>query len=755
MTTIENENDQAAAGRELDGPAGEPAELVQPAPAGDDAGQLDQTPAAAPATRAEVVPVAQVPAAVVTGPVLDGPRSPAPARPILPTWLRDRATFRAAVSWAVGRSGHLLAFHGVRLPVYGVRLAGRAPVGLARLLGSWARWAGDHDGREVRRNLASGPGVQPEAFYRITEQRRQMLRGRLSSSVALVVVVCTLTFGFVAAAPGWAVGLAIGLGFIVFGLLGRSPDAPIVARSLDTDSVPRLTTDLLLVALASVGIAELNKAVRTDPATAVRFPAPGPHRDGPGVRCDIDLPPGVTAGDVIERRDRLASGLRRPQGCVWPETDPDSHAGRLVLWIGDKPMSKTKPAVWPLLKTGAVDLFAPFPIGVDPRGRPITITLMFALMIVGAQPRLGKTFLMRLLALACALDPSAELHLYDLKGGADWLPLEPVAHRFRAGSDPEDLAYFKADVRAIHADMPRRYKMLRSLPREVCPEGKITRDLANRRELGLHPVVLFVDECQLAFDGDPDMVAMVTDLGKRGPAAGIMVVLATQRVDASSLPTGISSNAVLRFCLKVAGQTENDMVLGTSMYKAGVRATMFSRHDRGVGYLAGEGDDPVIVRTAYLDANDAAAVAARARAARIAAGTLTGHAAGIEPDVDPADQSLLDHLIEVWPATEDGPAERVWWDDLAARLVDVFPGLYGGWTGLQVSAAAKPHNLRSVQVKRTVDGRAVNRRGMHRADLADALAQRDRDRGPDQLDQADGWPQLPTADTDDDRDDLR
>ena len=140
--------------------------------------------------------------------------------------------------------------------------------------------------------------------------------------------------------------------------------------------------------------------------------------------------------------------------------------------------------------------------------------------------------------------------------------------------------------------MSRRYKTLRNLPRDVCPEGKVTRDLADRRHLGLWPVVLVIDECQLAFDDDPEMVALVTDLGKRGPAAGIIVLLATQRVDAKSLPTAISSNAVLRYCMKVAGQVENDMVLGTSMYKAGVRATTFARTDRGVGYLAGEGDEP-------------------------------------------------------------------------------------------------------------------------------------------------------------------
>jgi S-DNA-T family DNA segregation ATPase FtsK/SpoIIIE len=336
---------------------------------------------------------------------------------------------------------------------------------------------------------------------------------------------------------------------------------------------------------------------------------------------------------------------------------------------------------------------------------------MFALMIIGALPRMGKTFLLRLLTLAAALDPTAELHVYDLKGGADLLPLEPVAHRFRIGDEPDDLAYLKADLKTIHADMSRRYKTLRGLPREVCPEGKVTRELADRRSLGLWPVVLVIDECQLAFDDDPDTVALVTD---------IIVLLATQRVDAKSLPTAISSNAVLRLCFKVAGQVENDMVLGTSMYKAGVRATTFARTDRGVGYLAGEGDEPVIVRTAYLDGPAAETVAARARAARLAAGLLTGHAAGIDPDPDDSSASILDHLATVWPPGED----KVWWDDLAERLATTFPGLYGAWTGEQVTAAVRPHGLKSIQIKRTVDGRALNRRGLARTALHAALDDR-------------------------------
>lgn len=647
----------------------------------------------------------------------NGPRTD--PRPVLPPWLHSRTAFRDAATWNARRSAHVAGFHALRLPLYWLRLTARSPLGIARLIRGWFRWAIDADGRTVRAHMTA-PGADPAVFLRLSEQHRRTASGRtVLSAVVLVPAGLILLSGMRAATAAGLLAGTVGL-LSLLGLLGRSPDRPVTSRAVDSESVPRLTADLILTALGSLGIGELNKAITRGGESAVRFPSPI-VRDGPGFRADLDLPPGVTAGDVIERRDRLASGLRRPLSSVWPSTDHDTHAGRLILWVGDKPMSKAKPVPWPLGKAGRVDLFAPVAIGADPQGRPVTVTLVFALMIIGALPRMGKTFLLRLLTLAAALDPTAELHVYDLKGGADFLAVEPVAHRFRVGDDPDDLSYFKADLRAIHADMGRRYKQLRRLPREVCPEGKVTRALADRRELGLWPVVLVIDECQLAFDDDPETVALVTDLGKRGPAAGILVLLATQRVDAKSLPTGVSSNAVLRFCLKVAGQVENDMVLGTSMYKAGVRATTFARTDRGVGFLAGEGDEPVIVRVAYLDAPAAELVVARARTARLSAGLLTGHAAGLDPEPDADTSSVLDHLAAAWPVDE----HKVWWDDLADRLSTAHPGLYGAWTGEQVSAAVRPHGLRSIQVKRVLDGRAVNRRGLSRTTLAAALGDRD------------------------------
>ena len=78
----------------------------------------------------------------------------------------------------------------------------------------------------------------------------------------------------------------------------------------------------------------------------------------------------------------------------------------------------------------------------------------------------------------------------------------------------------------------------------------------------------------------------------------------------------------IRFCLNVAGQVENDMILGTSAYKNGVRATTFRpKIDAGLGYLKGA-TVPQVVRTYYLDVPATQPVVARARVLRERAGTL-------------------------------------------------------------------------------------------------------------------------------------
>jgi S-DNA-T family DNA segregation ATPase FtsK/SpoIIIE len=655
-------------------------------------------------------------------------------RPIVPPMLRSKAEAKALGKFLAAHYGHKAGYHATRTPKYGLKLAARAPRGAHRLVRGTVRWTFDLEGVPVR--AAAVLKADPETYLKLSRHRDARVRARVVIASLALVVALALAVVVLVTVPTlgqWALAAAA---VAVLGILGRPTDAtPIFDRAVVPNQIEKLTSDVVVNALAALGIPALTAAAAKNPRSAVAFKAPI-TRDGPGWRADLDLPPGVTVSEVKDKREKLAANLRRSIGCVWPEVDHDQHPGRLVLWVGDQDMSKSRQPAWPLARNGTADLFRPVPVGTDQRGRIVTVTLMFASGIIGAIPRMGKTFLLRLLLLIAALDPRAELHAYDFKGTGDLSPTEAVAHRYRAGDDDEDMAYALADFRALREELRRRTKVIRGLPRDVCPENKVTPELASNRSLGLHPIVIGCDECQVMFEHPQfgaEFEEIATDLVKRGPALGITLLLATQRPDAKAIPTGISANAVLRMCLKVMGQVENDMVLGTSAYKAGTRATMFGFSDKGIFYLAGEGDAPKIVRSFYLDAPAAEKIGLRARSVRAAAGKLTGHAAGIEPDelTGPSYDLLADIAAVV---TEP----KVWSEVVVTRLAALRADAYGPWGDMepdaraaQLTAALKPFGIRTGQVWGTTDdGKGANRRGITRDDITEALTERDQKRGP-------------------------
>ncbi|MGW1547303.1 cell division protein FtsK, partial [Streptomyces sp. NPDC002346] len=190
--------------------------------------------------------------------------------------------------------------------------------------------------------------------------------------------------------------------------------------------------------------------------------------------------------------------------------------------------------------------------------------------------------------------------------------------------------------------------------------------------------------------------------------------------------TGISANASARWCLKVMGQLENDMVLGTSSYKRGIRATMFSWKDKGIHYFVGEGADARIVSSVYVDAPTAEVIGLRARRLREAAGTLSGHALGETFETGEASAyDLLTDILVVVPAEEP----KLWSEVVVARLAELRPDVYGGWEPEQLAAALKPHGVNTGQVwGKTEAGKGANRRGIERSRILTAIAERDGNR---------------------------
>jgi S-DNA-T family DNA segregation ATPase FtsK/SpoIIIE len=348
---------------------------------------------------------------------------------------------------------------------------------------------------------------------------------------------------------------------------------------------------------------------------------------------------------------------------------------------------------------------------------------------------MGKTFAARLPALACALDVLVELHIYDGKGGQDWRAFERIAHRVGFGVRDDVVLALVEDLRALVADMNRRYDTIATLPADICPESKVTRAIAERRSLKLWPILVSIDEFQ-RYSGHPvhgdEIVALSTELCKVGPSVGIMISLATQKPDGKAVPTDLRDNIGTRFALKTMTWQSSEAVLGAGSYTAGHDSSRFQRAHKGVGILLGADDsgaveEAVTVRTNRTPIAEIDAVITRARALREAAGTITGYAAGDQAETVDVAGTLLDDILTVIPPTEP----KVWSETVAARLAELRPDVYGGWKPEQVAAALKPFGIpvgRQVWGTDPTTGDKANRKGIHRDDIAVAVTERNQRR---------------------------
>jgi S-DNA-T family DNA segregation ATPase FtsK/SpoIIIE len=631
--------------------------------------------------------------------------------PLIPAHWRTREAARRHVSLMAARHGHRAAYHGLRSPRYFARALGFAVYGVVVVIRRLIAWWHIPGTSQLERQAAADGLLNDHLRLHAAGKKTRKERGTILALclVALVLVAVAM----VAFAPSWAWALTAVALFVTFALAGRPQGKTITTPAVLPADVQPPDRDVITRALGALGISGISQALGR--GERLNFPSPV-REDGPGWRFEVDLPYGVTATQVIERREQLASGLRRPLGAVWPEVVSHEHAGRLEGWVGRVDISKAKPAPWPWLRTGGGNVFDPLPFGTDPRGRRVDGFLVEHNWLLGSMPGQGKTSAVRVLVAAAALDPTVELWLHELKGTGDLDPFEQVSHRFISGIDDESIAYAAESLKLIRAEVERRAARLKKLDRVTCPDRKTTREIANKRSLRLWPLMAAFDEVQNLFGHEKygkQAQDDATFIIKIGRALGVFLVLATQRPDAKSIPTGISGNVSTRFCLKVAGQIENDLVLGTSAYKNGARATTFRpKVDAGLGYLKGEENAPRVVRTYYLNGADTERAAKRARALREAAGTLSGAALG--EDDRPERRDVLTDVLEAF-----GGDNGLQWPVLADRLAERFPERWEGTTAESVSATLRGRGVRSVDVK--ADGRAL--KGCRLADIETAASQ--------------------------------
>src|SRR5215475_6389361 len=672
--------------------------------------ELDQPPQ--PATAPVVVDSPAVTGAVVD--VAEGRRVP-----IIPPALHP-ANLPGTLRRAAGRWAHIAAFHTVRSPWYAVRLVGYALRGLMRVVGNQIAWWWVRNHFTLMQSAADA-GERME-WARL---HREIKSTRLWRGLVLTVEIAALALGVLYVRAGRVPPLVLtatgAVVLVVLARYGRPACRTLIGTAVVAPRFRKLNSDIVLRAYYAAGLGHPDR-----PGQQVSFGSQM-ARDGGGSHVLVDLPYGKGLDDAIAARAKIASGLDVTLSQVFITRDPTSHR-RHRLWVADRDPLAIPAGRTPLLRLRPTDIWTPAPFGLDERGTPVHLSLMWNSILVGAQPRQGKTFSARLLALYAALDPYVRLSVFDGKGSPDWRRFALVADRYAFGlamtRDGDPIEAFVAALREIKADVQDRYQRLSELPATVCPEGKLTRQIARDPGYGMPVRMVVIDEFQEYFDTpDPEVnkeiAQLLVFLVKVAPAAGVIVLGATQK------PSGIGSGQVaqlfnayrdnhqVRFSLRTGSWQVSDLVLGAGAYSEGHDSSTLLPQYKGVGILRGATDATPTVRTYLADQEDAEKILIAARTLREQAGTLTGQAAG-QPMIRASRDVLTD--VHTIMTGETG----LHWQTIAERLATRVPEHYAEVTAETISAQLRALGVPSVGVKR--DG--INLKGARTDAVETAMTRR-------------------------------
>ncbi|ADB34569.1 cell divisionFtsK/SpoIIIE [Kribbella flavida DSM 17836] len=669
-----------------------------------------------PATGKVLVPV-DVPGVAV--PVQEGAR-----QPIIPVHLLP-GNLRGTISRALAQAGHVTLFHAVRSPWYGIKLAWFAGRGFTRLVRNQIRWWWVPGAETLHQKAADEKAFKEwSQIHRQVKATRAWRGGVLAAQNIGLAVSAPVALNM---APTAAL-LAAGAGAVgALAHYGRPAGQTLVGTAVVAPRFRKLNSDIVLRAYYAAGLGNPDKTDKQ-----VNFGSTmSRDRSNTGTEVLIDLPWGLGWSDALKAREKIASGLDVHERQVFLSPD-DSSSRRHKLFVAD-----VDPLGIPAGRTDMLDckrrsVWNPVRFGLDERGNVVWLSLPWFSVLVGAQPRKGKTFSARLIALHAALDPHVKLIIADGKNSPDWLAFRKVAHRIIFGevpnvNDSDPIGHLLAALDEVLDHIVKVNDLLTTLPVEVCPNGTLTEELArDPRYPELRVWILVMEEFQKYFETEDQEVnkqiaRKLSMIQAVGPSAGVWLLSSSQKPsgvgagDVQRLFNRFRDNHTVRFALKCGNRDVSMAVLGGDAYSEGYDASTLPVGDKfkGVGYLYGATDATPTVRTFLADASDADKILTAARKQREALNLLTGEAAGEQ--IERASRDVLADILTVL-----GADTAAHWEAIAGRLAEQMPEQYDGTTPDAISAQARALKVPSRDVKR--DG--VNRKGARADDIRAAIERR-------------------------------
>ncbi|GIM62714.1 FtsK/SpoIIIE domain-containing protein [Planomonospora venezuelensis] len=425
-------------------------------------------------------------------------------------------------------------------------------------------------------------------------------------------------------------------------------------------------------------------------AAGMRLASPVLSEDG-GWSTILQLAPGDQARGALGKEGAFASAIGVGESQVVFEL-VTGNAGQLAVFVAAAdPFLKVYPS--PLIgRTEPVDFWAGIPAGVNGRGRLEKLRLVDASLLVAGEPRAGKSAAVNGIIGAAALAVTPKIHLWDGKGAGDHRVWKRIAHTAQKRNAKGLLAHLKK--------MQARMEHVFDLLDENGTSTKLTPELC--RQFGVDVELTIVDETRyyVCSEYGKEIVELMVDIASRGPAAGVLLVLASQRMTKDAIPSELKGVCSLRWAMRCPDVIASNAVLGPGAAGAGYDASEIPRSHRGVGILDADGEDPSKLRSCFLDDPDLVAVADVAYELRRAAGTLPARETA--PTVE-------EHPVELVLAAM-GEADRLHTAELVEALGD-------GWSAARLAEVLRPYGISPAQV--VIDGR--NRNGYRRADVEAAL----------------------------------
>jgi S-DNA-T family DNA segregation ATPase FtsK/SpoIIIE len=645
-------------------------------------------------------------------------------RPIVPEHLRTLAGIRSTAGKYLDAARFHALFHALRSPMYLVLSVLWACAGMVKLARAQVSWWWVTE-QSFLRSKAVVDGNSPEwrALHSHVIKRRSW-RGAVLGAEAFTIVLALVLVA--ALAPAWAWLIVAAAAMPPLAAYGHPASMPIFRSAVTTPLVRKVSTDVIIRAYEVAGLSS------TDPKKPQQHLSFGStmSRDplDKGSQVVVYLPYGETFADVVAAKPGIASGLDVSQSQVYFTKDKQSERRHTLRILDEDPLAESAGRT-PLLDCKQRSVWHKFPFGLDQFGRRVAFCLMWISLLIGAQPRMGKTFAGRLIALYCALDPYVNITLIDGKSSKDWQPLQLVAHRFIQGThpnrdgDPVDQAI--AALHEIEQHIVHVNDELKKLPTSQCPQGKLTEQLYKRDDL--HVWLLIVEEFQAYYELDDkkkaqEIARLLSYIGSQGPSAGVILESLSQKPsgvgggDAGRMFMTFRDNHRVRFGLRAGNRDVSNAILGNEAYGEGYSCADLPLGDddsgeyKGIGILYGLHNAAPTVRTYLADGEDAEVICVAARKIRERVGTLSGDAAGLIIELEESD--IVADLAGVF-----GGDPGLWWEVAADRLAGSFPDRYADATGDSVRSSCAKRGISSVDVRMPPGRDGTKKRGVRKADL--------------------------------------